>query len=188
MKKANSLSRKVQSCIAVAVILLSLFACQKDNIMQPGTESSDVSGKIAAVNPSTSAYEMIKINHISARSLLPDYEVDLFTDLTVRFTGRRNTSTMGEKIFKTDEHTFFYLKDMFESSHLFDLIPGNTPPDNSLADIPQVFTTFNNGIHTVTLVDNNTGVPKDLYQLRVKAEEMLHIPVLLYGDFPVGPQ
>ncbi len=181
MKKVNLLSLKIYGCIAVSLIVLLFFACQKDDTMQPGSVSANVTEKIASVNPVALSYEIIKINHVSPRGVMPDYEVDLYTDLNVRFVGRRNTFVLGEKFFKTDQVTFDYLKSLYVSSHLFDTGPdaASTAPANGIADEPIVFTSFNNGMQVVTLSDNNSGIPKNLYELRIRTEEILGISSLV---------
>lgn len=187
MKKANLLSRRLQGCLALTFILLMLSACQKDDTFQPlpASASGSTEEKGVPVNPSFMLYEMIKINHLPGRNMMPDYEVIVYNDLNVLFIGRRNTTTLGKKIFTIDERSFFALKDMFESTHLFDPPVNDAAPIHHVpvADLPQVFTSFSSdGITTITLMDNDNGIDRKLYELRIRAEEMLHIPVLVYGD------
>ncbi|MFI5219658.1 MAG: DUF6438 domain-containing protein [Bacteroidia bacterium] len=184
MKTPENILHKLQACVAVPIILLMLSACQKDNTMQPEpAAASAYSGeKVVPVNPVAPVYEMLKINHIAGRSiLLPDYEVTVNSDLSVIFVGRRNTATLGKAAFTIEEKIFLSLKDMFESSHLF--VPTANDANNiPHADLPYVLTSFSNGNFTVTLTDDGMGTNRQLYALRLKAEEMLHISVLVYGD------
>gem|GEM_PF-5593203 len=180
MKKINLLSG-FHGCIAISLLMFMFFACQKDDTMQPSAQTSSAPiEKTIPVNPTALPYEIIKINHISPRGLVPDYEMTLSTNLTVRFEGRRNTAYQGVKILKTDERTYAMLKYMYESSHLFDVPSASV--NNGMADQPVVYTSFNNGTQMITLTDYNTGDPAKLYELRQRTEMMLGITLLVYGE------
>lgn len=185
MKKTNLFSKLTVRLAAVCIFFM-LSACQKDETTQPATASESLTSsgdKIIPVNPVQAIYDMIRINHIAGRGLAPDYEVTVSTDMNVLFIGRRNTATLGKKIFKTDEKTLALLREMFVSSNLFNVPAGEVNPNENTSpvDRPQVFTSFNNGHYTVTLLDHDTGEERKLYELRTEAERMLNIPALVYG-------
>jgi len=191
-KLISHLSRTVVALIIIITVFI-LSSCNKDELYPaspPASSSTDVAvgQDQAAVNPMNLPYRVITINHLSARTSLPDYEVAVYSDRNVIFEGRRNTTFTGTKNFKIDERTFFTLKDMFISSHLFDGLigPGSVPP-TEMADVPEVFTSFNDGTHpTVTLRDyNNLYAMRELIRLRTDAEALLNIESLVGNNSDV---
>ncbi|HKR05604.1 MAG TPA: DUF6438 domain-containing protein [Bacteroidia bacterium] len=174
---------KFRTLFGISVIVFMLSACSKDESMQPSSSSTDNAMKNAL------PYEMIKIDHMAGRSVLPDYQVTVYSDQRVVFEGRRNTAFIGKKTFTMDSESSV-LKNLFESSGLFDRsVPSGVSAnanDIIQADIPTVLTSYNNGSYTVTLKDYNDPYAKsNLYNVRVKAEDLLNISSLIVNKYEV---
>jgi hypothetical protein len=187
VKTIKLTSQIPRTLIGIVMIVFIFSSCSKDELFQASSTASashTVTGAQVqpAANPVNLSYQAITINHLAARTTLPDYEVTVYSDGNVIFEGRRNTAFIGTKNFKIDERTFSKLTDMFSSSHLFDVPQAaGSVPGSELADVPEVLTSFTNGIHPpVTLTDyNDSHAMPELISLRTRAEALLNIDYLI---------
>jgi hypothetical protein len=188
MKTTKSTLQIPRNLAGIIMIVFIFSSCSKDELLPASPPSSATSHTVTgeqvqpAENPVNLSYQAITINHIAARTSLPDYEVTVYSDGNVIFEGRRNTAFTGTKNFKIDERTFSMLTDMFVSSHLFDVPQAaGSVPVSELADVPEVLTTFTNGNHpAITLTDyNDTHAMPELISLRTHAEDLLNIDHLI---------
>lgn len=174
-----------KSAIVACLFAVVLFAssCQKDELMQPAPSAQDASSA-KSINPpqaSAASYAMVVIDHLPGHGFGPNYKVTLMSDGRATFEGRANVPVLGTKKFNVLKERVAYIKNMFEAGHFFQikddiiLIP----------DAPTIYTTYNNGEYSKTLVDMDFGHPQILIQIRRATEGIMQIDRFLAIKKPI---
>jgi len=185
MKTTKSVTAKSKtSIVSFALIIVSAFliaSCQKEE-EQPTASSANNASEMAKgfdhpLPVPTIAFTSIKINHIAARSLNPDYSITIYANGSGVYEGRRNVHIMGVKHFEMDKRTLEYISDLSLRINFFDI----RAIDFNIPDLPIVATTFTNSEGTKTLADSE-GVPEVLVAFRTKIETALNMSKLVSGD------
>jgi uncharacterized protein DUF6438 len=176
MKSLKQLPVKFRSHLAASIIIMLLVAgsftsCQKDEGLQSSATSSVSSNEKVPAGPQLPLYEVVKIDHQGVRGDAPDYEVIVSSDNIVTFIGRRNVSFIGKINFKISDLAFAELNTVFIANDFFNI----TEKPLYVVDAPPVYTTFNDGTKSLTLVDYNTGIPAALIKMRQQSEQLLNI-------------
>ena len=182
MKTIHNTSKKLNGFLLLLTTSLILFAgCEKSEMLQTSKEAQSINELRNMPSPPP-PFIMLVIEHNSMNASLPDYDVYLRSDGHVTYKGWSNVATRDVVEFNTDAETVSYIKNLFESTHFFNITPIPFQHDD-----PFVATTYSNRHATKTLVDYDQGMPQLLIQSRKKAEEKLNISKYIYSKFAVAP-
>ncbi|MFI5220066.1 MAG: DUF6438 domain-containing protein [Bacteroidia bacterium] len=169
IRKTQSAKKGIYNFFLLITSFLMLAGCEKFEQVQPASSGKSQNQKMIA--PPIPPSIMVSIEHNCIGTEQPDYTVMLFSDGSVVFAGRKNVSFIGRIMYKTDEATVSYIKNLFESAHFFQIqqVSFNT------LDAPYVVTTYTNEWNSKKLIDFNNGIPQMLIQIRKKTEEKLNV-------------
>lgn len=179
----NTNKSGLSALIFIIASTLFLTSCQKDELLAPSPQKgmeinhSEVSRTKANLNLPMPAFKMIVIDHSSAQTHQPSYRLEIISDGTVLFTGRKNLATIGERKFMISKQTLTNIRNMFIDGHFAQL-----ESQQFILDLPSVETTFalQANSETITKIDNNSNNPLKLIQLRRTVENMLNISQLIF--------
>ncbi|MEP7167808.1 MAG: DUF6438 domain-containing protein [Bacteroidota bacterium] len=173
-------------CFSLSGSLALLMAgCQKEESVQPASESNDYSDQKQILLPEA-VFESISIDHYAGTSLLPDYSVKVSADGQGVYEGNRNVAVIGKVRFDVSEATLKSLKEMFSHSNFFrmrdEIIFAPDLPVNTTAYASKGGADFTKTLH------DRDAKPAELASLRNKVEDLLHISkyVLKTGPRLVG--
>jgi hypothetical protein len=143
----------------------------KANIQQP-------------VNPDL--FNVIIIDHQSARSRLPDYKVTVRSDGLVIFEGRNNVRIRERVSFPLTDITLPALVEIFDQGRFYGIVSDIV----IRPDLPYVATTFQPALERrpVTKIDNYQDSPAALIGIRTMVEELLGIHKFVYYDLSHGAE
>jgi hypothetical protein len=184
--KIGKMTNRIAALLILVAGFVFLTGCQKEDLATnaPGmNSSSDLSKNVRSINndgqaPRTVAFNMITIDHDAGKADAADYRVEVSSDGTVLFIGRRNTTTFGKYQFQVSDATITALRNLFIESNFAEMddeLPRGT-------GMPGVYTSFRSSLsaYPVTHVDIGRKDSK-LIQIRTKAEDILGISKYVNG-------
>jgi hypothetical protein len=168
MKNSNLLSRSLKSISTFIILLAVMFltGCQKEEMPEMQTTSNNQS------TAKITGFTIITIDHLGGEFNQPDYKVEVISDGTVLFTGRKNTAIIGKAKYKVGPETIKNLMGLFSNGRLRNVYEFPYFKNKSA-----VITTFKEslGVDNITRIDYNGIKPADLIDLRTQAEQILKI-------------
>lgn len=177
MKTTHTSISKMKSAILGLTLFIStgllLTSCQKEESQPPSSDSN--SSQTSAANNSskespTMAFTSIKIDHIAAKSLLPDYSVTVNSNGTATYEGRRNVYIKGNVDFKITSSSLWEINNVCMGTNFFKMRGGY----NSIPDMPGVETTFTL-LEQHRILSDYEGLPAELVSFRTKIEKALDL-------------
>ena len=184
MKTTNTITRKIKSATAGLTFFmcgaLLITACQKEDMQQPSyttVAASENQRLIDQVLPiDLLAFSLIKIDHLSARSFMPDYCVTVSADGIASFEGRRNVGVLKTVKFKLTKDQLSAINELCLQTNFFKI----EDLDLNIPDMPIVTTTFSNSEQKAMNSDSG-GVPAELVSFRTQIEKLLNISKFVNG-------
>jgi len=181
MKSTHSTINEIKSAILGLTLCIStgllITSCQKEEWQQQqsDTNSSPRSNfnQQAKESPAM-AFTSIKIDHIAAMSLLPDYSIIINSNGTAIYEGRRNVRVKGIVELRITDKELWYINSVCMRTSFFQLKGG----ESNVPDMPSVETTYIIWKRQFTLSDYN-GQPEELASFRSKIESALNLSKLI---------
>ncbi len=187
MKTTRLLKRKLSQALCslalLAVTIIFLNGCKKEELSTPVSNQETVSNSIPK---NIGGYDQILlfrtiiIDHRTGRSLMPNYMVTITDDGMVKYVGRANVRTLGTMEFKVHPSALYQIS-AFSSTMNFFEIKTNTQSEFEV-DHPMTVTTYLPSLpetRPVTLFDNGQK-PEVLISYRNKIEALLNISSLIH--------
>ena len=169
-KKFN-LVNKISAFLFICASAFFMTSCQEEDLPMP-VRSSDGIAAGRQIAPRSDAFEMIKIDHIAARTSMADYSVSVKSDGIVTFEGRRNVAVIRKETFKISEARLAELSKMFTDAKFNSINDKLT----IVPDLPYHLTTYcaSAELRSKTILDNSQE-PLNLIDLRIRVEKVLDI-------------
>ena len=190
--KTQNISPIKSGLTTLALIIMIAFtfnSCQKDDLTSMNNEgnqnSSNSSISDAGAKMPSAGMALVKIDHMAAKSMQPDYSVTVTSNGNIVFEGRRNVKFIGRTYLLASDESMLTIKKLIANSNFLNIVVKN----EFAMDAPQVTTTCTlkqqpsseaTYAYTVkSLTDINNGYPKVLYTFRTSIEKQLQIQGLI---------
>jgi hypothetical protein len=175
----------ITGLVVVGVLSFFLKACEKDELPQINNTNTSSENKLSQAAPTNEEvdklafYPVLTIEHSAAQTKLPDYAVQLNSNGTGLFTGRRNTAFIGEKKLQVSADVVKLIIERFNAEN-FSAMESVA----SIPDMPGTTTGYKADEKSEMVIKVDLGQKKvsaRLMDLREYAEQMLNIRGFVYG-------
>ena len=123
--------------------------------------SCQTSKKVSGVNTGdNNSYEVFSLKKTACYGACPVFEMVIFSNLEVTFTGEKNTDKLGLYTSRISQQELSTLRNAFDKS-FFDFEDEYT---SAVSDLPTTFVFYSNGQKTKKIRDY-TGAPQELKDL-----------------------